>query len=135
MQACAFLGHRDCPEEVKPRIRVAVRELVESCGVEMFYVGDQGRFDALVRSVLRELGVRYAVVLAYLPTEEGEDTMLPEGIEVVHPRNAISWRNRWMVQQSQFAICYVRHTWGGAHRWMEYARRQGKTIINLAENE
>ena len=134
-RACTFFGHRDCPEEIKPGIRAAILEFVESCGVEMFYVGNQGRFDVLVRSVLRELGVNYAVVLAYLPTEEAEDTMLPEGIEGVHPRYAISWRNRWMVQQAQFVICYVRHTWGGAYSCMEYARRQGRTIINLAERE
>lgn len=75
------------------------------------------------------------VVLAYLPNTEGDDTMLPEGIETVHPRYAISWRNRWMVQRSDFAVCYVRHTWGGAHRYMEYARQQGKTVINLGETE
>lgn len=135
MRTCTFFGHRDCPEEIKPRIRATILELVEKHAVEMFYVGNQGRFDALVRSVLRELGLRYAVVLAYLPMEEEEDTMLPEGIESVHPRYAISWRNRWMVQQAQFAVCYVRHTWGGAYRQMEYARRQGKTIIKLAEME
>ena len=26
------------------------------------------------------------------------DTMLPEGIEPVHPRYAICWRNQWMLE-------------------------------------
>lgn len=133
--ACTFFGHRDCPESIRPMLRQAIEDLAANHGVTMFYVGNQGQFDALVLSVLRELEVNYAVVLAYLPTTEGDDTMLPEGIETVHPRYAISWRNRWMVQQAEFAICYVRHTWGGAYRYMEYACRQGKTVINLGRTE
>lgn len=72
-------------------------------GVDTFYVGNQGRFDALVRGVLRELkvaypNIEYAVVLAYMPGRKAEyedfsDTMLPEGIEAIHPHFAISWRN------------------------------------------
>ena len=72
----------------------------------MFYVGHQGGFDRLVRGVLREITqecprAQYAVVLAYTPSgapvADTADTMLPEGIELVHPRYAISWRNNWMI--------------------------------------
>ena len=72
----------------------------------MFYVGHQGQFDAYVYSELKKLKqeypqINYAVVLAYMPGKKTEyddysDTMLPEGIESVHPRYAISWRNNWM---------------------------------------
>ena len=96
-----FFGHRDCPETIKPRLREVVEDLVVNQGVEMFYVGHLGQFDAIVRSVLRELTAEYpqthyAVVLAYMPGMRNEyddysDTMLPEGIESVHPHYAISW--------------------------------------------
>ena len=58
----------------------------------------------------------YNVVLAYMPSvgsaewnpyEYGE-TMLPKGIEVVHPRYAISWRNKWMVNESDIVVILVR---------------------------
>ena len=48
-KACTFFGHRDCPETIKPKIRTAVINLIENHGVTMFYVGNQGNFDRMVR--------------------------------------------------------------------------------------
>ena len=100
MAACTFFGHRDCPETLKSKLREMLIDLITNHNVDMFYVGNQGRFDAIVRGVLRELKkeypqINYAVVLAYMPGKQVEyddysDTMLPEGIETVHPRFAIS---------------------------------------------
>jgi len=58
--------------------------------------------------------------------------MLPEGIETVHPRFAISWRNKWMIEQSDYVVTYITHSWGGAAQFAEKAKRQKKGIINLA---
>ena len=52
-KAYTFFGHRDSPETIKPKIRAAVIDLIENHGVTMFYVGNQGNFDRLVRSVLK----------------------------------------------------------------------------------
>ena len=41
---------------VRSELREAVMRLAGD-GVDMFYVGDNGRFDAQVRSVLSELGL------------------------------------------------------------------------------
>lgn len=141
MPTCSFFGHRDCPGDLKPLLKYVILDLIATHGVDMFYVGHQGGSDSLVRGVLRELeqeysDVHYAVVLAYMPSEgstpdDTSDTMLPEGIELVHPRYAISWRNNWMLQQSDFVIAYVAHSWGGAARHMKEAIRSGKTVINL----
>ena len=54
-KACTFFGHRDSPETIKPKIRTAVIDLIENHGVTMFYVGNQGNFDRLVRSILKEV--------------------------------------------------------------------------------
>ena len=109
--------------------------------VSMFYVGNQGQFDAYVRGILRKLAVKYptisyAVVLAYMPQQANEyedysDTMLPEGIENIHPRYAISWRNKWMLDRSDFVISYVTHSWGGAAKYVADAKRHGKIVIPL----
>ncbi len=142
MIACTFFGHRECPEVVRPLLRELLVRLITDHGVDTFYVGNQGQFDAHVRAVLRELTkeyphIRYAVVLAYMPgaVRDGadfSDTMLPEGIEAVHPRFAISWRNNWMLRQSGFVVTHITHTWGGAYKFVEKAKKQGKTVINLA---
>ena len=144
MTACTFFGHRECSDSIKPQLREVLIDLVMNHNVEMFYVGNQGRFDAIVRGVLRELKkeypqmrINYAVVLAYFPGKQNEDddysdTMLPEGIESVHPRYAISWRNNWMLQQSDYVVTYITHSWGGAAQYAAKAARQGKSVVNLA---
>ena len=141
MVACTFFGHRDCPETIKPHLREVLIDLITNKGVDTFYVGNQGRFDAIVRSVLRELEqeypeIHYAVVLAYMPGKKNEyddfsDTILPEGIEAVHPRYAINWRNRWMLQRSDYVVTYITHPWGGVAKFAEKAKREGKTMVNI----
>ena len=141
---CCFFGHKDTPEDVKPALYTAIEELITQRGVEVFYVGNQGTFDAYVRSALRQLQakyphIRYAVVLAYMPGHQTEyddfsDSMLPEGIEEVHPRYALDWRNRWLLRESQYIVCYIHHHWGGAAKYVQQGQRQGKTVINLCNN-
>lgn len=139
MAACTFFGHKDCPDTVRYNLRKVIIELITNYGVDMFYVGNQGWFDAIVRGVLRELKeeyphVDYAVVLAYMPCKQNEDasdTMLPEGSEFVHPRYAISWRNNWMLQQSDYVVTYITHSWGGAAKFADKARKQGKRVFNI----
>lgn len=144
MPACTFFGHRDCPDTVKEKLRESIRELIENHKVDLFYVGHQGRFDSMARSVLRELKkeypqMDYAVVLAHFPEGKKEsdivsDTIVPEGLEFVHPRYAISWRNEWMLKLSDYVITYITHDWGGANRYAQKATRQCKCVINLAES-
>lgn len=143
MSACTFFGHRDCPNSIKSKLRKVLIDLIESHAVDMFYVGQQGSFDSMVRSVLKELvslypHINYAVVLERIPPKRDEfdirdysDTMLPEGIETVHPRFAISWRNKWMIKQSDYVVTYVTHSWGGAAQFAELAEKQKKTVINV----
>ena len=118
-------------------------DLITNYGVDMFYMGHQGQFDAYVRSELRKLKqeysqINYAVVLAYMPGKKTEyddysDTMLPEGIESVHPRYAISWRNNWMLKQSSYVVTYITHTWGGAAQYAKKASNSGKFVVNLCD--
>lgn len=144
MPACTFFGHRDCPSSIKPKLRQVLIDLIENHAVDMFYVGRQGAYDAIVRSVLKELASVYAhinsaVVLERMPQKRDEldiyddsDTMLPEGIETVHPRFAISWRNKWMLAHSDYVVTYITHSWGGASQFAELAVRQSKIVISLA---
>lgn len=55
MSACTFFGHRDCPSSIKSKLRKVLIDLIESHAVDMFYVGQQGSFDSMVHSVLKEL--------------------------------------------------------------------------------
>ncbi|MBO5892618.1 MAG: hypothetical protein J6Q30_07930 [Oscillospiraceae bacterium] len=137
---CTFFGHRDCYSLDRAVLRNAIEDLIEQ-GAEDFLVGHQGRFDGMVHSCLKSLRgqyphIRYSVVLAYLPTEkrvfeEFMDTVYPEGIEEIHPKYAIDWRNRYLIRQADVCLCYVNRAWGGAHKYACMAKCQGLRVINL----
>ena len=135
-----FFGHKDTPKEIEPTLRTTLVDLIENHGATEFYVGNNGNFDTMVRRQLEELSqvypITYSVVLAYLPTKKSEyedhsNTILPEGIETVPKRFAISYRNKWMVEQSDIVVTYVARTYGGAWQFKAMAERQGKTVIEL----
>lgn len=140
MKACTFFGHRDCPDTIYPRLKNCIEDLIVNQGVGCFYVGHQGRFDALALRALRELQAAYKtikhyVVLAYLPQKEmpypTEETLYPEGLESVPPRYAITHRNRWMLAHADCVITNVAAPVGGAAMAKKEASRKGKTVIEL----
>lgn len=49
-----------------------------------------------------------------------------------HIRFAVSWRNNWMLKQSDYVVTYITYSWGGAAQFAEKAARQKKTVINIA---
>ncbi len=137
-----FFGHKDTPKEIEPTLRTTLVDLIKNHGATEFYVGNNGNFDTMVRRQLENLSqtypITYNIVLAYIPTKKSEydsftNTLLPEGIETVPKRFAISYRNKWMVEQSDTVVSYVIRTYGGAAQFKEMAERQGKTVIELGE--
>ena len=59
MPGCTFFGHRDCPEAIRPKLREVLIDLITNFGADMFYVGNQGQFDAYVYSELKKLEQEY----------------------------------------------------------------------------
>lgn len=140
MKTCTFFGHKNAPQDLKIAIKEKISELIGEHGVVMFYVGNHGQFDSMVRSILKELKavypqIDYSVVLAYLPNKDEiiENSILPEGIELCYPKFAIDYRNRWMVEKSDCVITYVTHSWGGAAKYKKFAQNRGKTVYELNE--
>lgn len=148
MPTATFFGHKDAPDCLLPALISAIRTLILSRHVTCFYVGNHGRFDAMTHTALRLLSeqyphIEYYTVLAYLPQqEEGEppadspdgQTVYPEGIELTPPRFAISYRNKWMISQSDYAVTYVQYSFGGAAKFKALAERRGLTVIELADD-
>ena len=143
---CSFFGHKDAPFTLYSRIMENIEELITQRNIDSFMVGNHGNFDSMVLKALRELKqiypqICYNVVLAYMPEQKQNyelynpfETFLPEGIESVPKRVAISWRNKWMVRESDIFLCYISHSWGGAAQFVKYAQQQGKECINLFES-
>ena len=135
---CTFFGHRDAPDSLAVEIRKTLIELLETGNVDVFYIGNSGNFDKLASRVLSELSSEYSFtcrnVLAYLPEQEREfnfDTILPEGIEDVPRRFAISYRNQWMIERSDIVVTYVKRNYGGAYQFKVIAEKKGKKVIEV----
>lgn len=144
MSACTFFGHRDCTEAVYPELYKTILDLIINHNVDTFLVGNQGAFDRMAKKALQDISaeytfLQYATVLAYMPVKKPADdlsdwknTILPEKIESVPARFAISYRNDWLISQSDYVITCVSHPFGGAARFAEKARKRGKIIINIS---
>lgn len=132
-----FFGHKDTPKEIEPTLRSTLIDLIENKNVTVFYVGNNGNFDTIqLEDLSQTYPITYSVVLAYLPTEKNKyddltNTIYPEGLETVPKRFAISWRNKWMIQQSDIVVTYVIHNFGGAAQFKKIAEKLSKYIINL----
>ena len=135
---CTFFGHRDTPKEKELPLRKALTYLIENEGVDTFYVGNNGSFDTIARNTLLELTRLYPIqvyiVLSAIPKVSCDYidlTLIPDGIETVPPRFAIYYRNRWMVNHSDYVVTAVSRPFGGAAKFKEYAKKQNKNIIEL----
>lgn len=140
MKVCSFFGHKDVVTNLREVIWGTAVELIETKGVTTFYVGCNGSFDRQVCDVFEQMRVIYPnvefyTVLAYLPESGHADTPLatifPDSLENVPPRYAISRRNKWMVDESDFVVVYARYH-GNTMRLKEYAERKKIIVINIS---
>ena len=60
-----------------------------------------------------------------------DDVIIYEIEEKLHPKEAITKRNRWMVENCDLLLCFVERNSGGAYKAMQYANKQGIKTLNL----
>ena len=150
----SFFGHRyiDNYFTVEKKLEELIRGLLESKNYVEFLVGRDGEFDQIVAStvkvVKRSIGDDNSALVwvmaypkaEYSNNEESFDDYYDE-IEVCeassqcHFKSAIQVRNRNMVDRSDLVACFVERDSGGAYSTLQYARKQEKQVINLAESE
>lgn len=140
-----FFGHRDTPSAVYSILLKTITELIEEQNADFFYVGNEGNFDRMVRRILKMLSkeypnMRYSVELAYLPWKKGKYNSEEDyneasaflELEKVPKRFAIDRRNRIMIDCADTVVTYVKHSYGGAAKFKDIAKKKGKMIIELA---
>lgn len=146
-----FFGHSVIDDEtrVQAALYVELEKLFLGAGAEKltFYCGFYGAFDRLAAYVIKRLKKKYRDVKAELLlitpyvniahnknlSEDAKecDGVIYPGIENVPLQYAIARRNKWMADNCDLVISYITHTWGGAYKSCEYARRIKKKIIYL----
>ncbi len=133
-----FCGHSKInkPEEVSKWLDTILPSLIEG-GANTFYLGGYGDFDSLAASAVRRQKAVYpdiasVLVLAYLnrnvDASRYDKTTYPP-LEKVPPRFAILKRNEWMVSVSDVVVSGVTHSWGGAAKTLNFAKRRKKVIF------
>lgn len=142
MATCTFFGHHSVTKEIEPTLRATLVDLIENKGINRFYVGNHGSFDFMVQRVLKALSADYPivcyVVLAYMPKKNSRetfilDTILADGLERVPKRFAISCRNKWMLERSDYVVTYVTHEIGsGAAQFKALAERKHKIVLEIS---
>ena len=147
---CCFAGHSKIynSDEIYIKLLACIENLITKEDVSVFWVGNYGRFDALAAKAVQNLKTKYPhitleLVIPYLTKEIDEnkeyyyqsyDHILIADISQNTPKRFyISRCNEYMVDKSDFIICYVKNSWGGASKTLDYAKRKNYIVIlNLA---
>lgn len=133
------IGHGECYEVSKDCVRKNIIRLVGE-GYTTFLFGGMGMFDLLCARVVFELKREYALrsylVIPYLTFRNYDrdlydDVIYPEGLERCYFKRAIVERNRYLVNSSQGALCYVVRSYGGAYQTVNYAKKVGILLYPL----
>lgn len=144
---CTFCGHSKIADTnlLYKKLVGEIRHLA-CLGVNEFYSGGYGDFDSLAVRAVHEVqaefpNIQNTIVVPYI-TENHlsryEYTLEKYNAKTIYPfetkvleRFAISKRNEWMVDNSDYIISYVKRDWGGAFNTYQYARRKKKVFIDL----
>lgn len=149
----SFFGHREVEWEsgLESRLDILLHDLITQKEYIEFLIGRDGNFDILaaaaIKRAIRKHGygnTHFTLVLPYPKAEysNNEQYFLDyfDEIEVcaesskVHYKSAIQVRNKSMVDQSDLVVCHIQHKNGGAYQTIQYAKKQGKKILNLADD-
>ncbi len=138
--AALFIGHSECYGVSVQKLETAIIDLINQ-GITIFYSGGQGGFDKLCAECVYKLKKQYPqiknyIVIPYLTftvfdKRIFDEIIYPEGFEKYHFKAAIPARNKYMLNNSSVAICYVNHDWGGAAKTYKKATKKNLKIINL----
>ena len=148
----SFFGHRlvERASKIEVRLEILLHDLITQKEYVEFLIGRDGEFDLLAASSIRRAVKQYGygntsiiLVLPYMKAEyrDNEQNYLSYYDEVeicsessnAHYKSAIQVRNRCMVDRSDLVVCCIQHKSGGAYRTMQYAKKQGKQVRNLAD--
>ena len=146
-----FAGHAfiSSNNRVKEIVKEQIRNHVDASGNITCYLGGYGNFDEICACACRELkqehyDIEVVYVSPYLSLQEQAkikemqrsglyDASIYPPIEKTPPRFAISKRNEWMMTNADLIIAYVNHSYGGAYKSLQVAKRKNKKIINICD--
>lgn len=142
----SLFGHRRVEDltQLENRLVPVVRDLINSKPYVAFMLGRNGEFDeyaaSVIKRVIRERELNNSDITLVLPYTVSDieyyekyydNVIIPECLYGVHPKSAITQRNRWMIDNSDTVIFYLEHNSGGAYSAMKFARKIGRDYITV----
>ena len=148
----SFFGHRYVENgmEIENRLNKILYDIIAHREYIDFLIGRDGEFDLLASAAVKRAIHSYAcgnmhfiLVLPHMKAEYRDNKysyldyydeveICSESVES-HLKSAIQVRNRSIVDRSDLVICCIHHKSGGAYKTIQYAEKQGKKIVNLAD--
>ena len=143
-KVCLF-GHREIDDLIafERVLSPLIKEVMLSHEHTQFFIGRNGEFDEFGASVIKRVRKRcnadseLTLVLPYKVSNifdyerYYDGIIIPECAERSHFKSAIDLRNKWMIDNSDAVIVFVKKP-GGAYNAMTYAVSRGKPTVNLA---
>lgn len=145
-KACCAFGHRNLHSYIEDEIEKIIEKLIIEENVKTFMVCGWGKFDVMFSSAVWSAKKKYddielILVLPYFSNklntnkEFAERTydriIIPEEVEGVHYKRAITVRNKWLIDNSDYVLTCVYREFGGAYDAMKYAEKNGKLYMNI----
>ena len=153
-QVCCFSGHRIIPKEELQKIEAAIEETVIeliSHGVIFFGNGGALGFDQLAAETVLRLKEKYPHIklIMVLPCPPEQQSLKwsenqkqryfrileqADKVRVLLPKYTNSCmleRNRHLVDNSAYLICYLRQNSGGTFYTVNYAKQNGLKILEI----
>ena len=143
--ACCF-GHREVYKNISDTLSEVIEDLIANKGVREFWTGGMGEFDSCFETIVSGYKHKYpdvtlTLIKPYFSDELNtnkayyeqryDSVYIPEDLADVHPKRAITMRNRWMVDNVDYVVSFVYRDFGGAHTALKYAQKLGKEIIDV----
>jgi uncharacterized phage-like protein YoqJ len=146
-----FCGHSQYTGSVEDEQKIIslLTKIIGDSHAEL-YLGGYGSFDAFALKCGKKYQekhprTRLIFVTPYITIDyqknhlnyqkELYDDILYPNLEKVPLKFAISYRNRWMIEQADHVVAYIDHDFGGAYQTYKHAKRKKKPIFNLTDKE
>ena len=138
--SCCFSGHRKLPQEqlenIRKRLKDKVIELINQ-GIDTFYSGYASGFDTIAALTVNELKKEYPHIklILVLPYRQEIKILYDECVCLAekYRKGCFHIRNRYLVDNSSYCICYLTGDTGGTAYTVNYAKKQGLSVYNISE--
>lgn len=138
---CCFAGHSELynQDKIYNELLKLIEKLIVEENVSEFFVGNYGAFDRISARAISTLKEKYPMLqlnllIPYLTSDINKnngyytkiyDNILIADIPQKTPKKfGILKCNEYMIKSSDYLICYLNHSWGGAYKTLQFAKKK-----------